>query len=252
VLEEEPDSAKVQKTKDNWKWEDVVLQRLDSYVPPDPRQLARRLEKVREASAESCSQADDACNMYPLNMHTCVIAKRGCYESKVTALRLKAASKVCVKAQDICKNRDWKGQGECLVAKAKCKKFLKYTAHSATEAKKLNRQLRELQIYDKEAEKARAAAKEGKIPLEAAKQALASEEKTLKGCIKSRTLAQQCEAKDDDVSPPCVQALKDAGDCVGAEEKVQQAKDRVEDVEKELVELITEKNAREHEAKQGF
>lgn len=226
VLAEEPDSAAIKKAKDNWRWEDVVLKRLDSYAPPDPRRLKKRLEKVREASGETCVTASDVCMQYPLNMHSCLTAKQACFESKVTVIRLQKAADVCIKAEEPCKRRDWQGQGECLVAKARCKKYLKYTAHSAVLAKKLSRTLRTLQIYDKEAAQARVAVKDGKVPLKAAQAKVKVLEKELKECIKSRTEAQKCEAKDDDVTPPCVKALKAAEECIGAEERLQEVRAR--------------------------
>jgi hypothetical protein len=255
VVEGEPESAAIQKAKNNWLWEDVVFQRLDKYVPPDPKNIKDRVEKFEKEADESCGKAQGLCVQqklnHPVNIKTCVKAKKACFHAKVAVRVISKASVVCVETEAVCGRTDWKGKGDCLVSKAKCKRLLLATDYQSTRTHQVGKIVRDMEFHDNEANELRdKVEKDSDVKDKVQKEHDGAEPEADK-CKKAMETAKKCEI-DMDESPPCKKATKKAEACEDSLQEFEKIKDKLKSAKKVVQKTIQEKNAAEAEAQQGF
>jgi len=257
VVEEEPESAAIQKAKDNWAWEDAVFGRLDTYAPPDPANLKNRIDKFEREADEQCGKAQALCIpkslSHPVNVKTCVAAKKACYHAKVAQRVITKASVACVETVGICGRKDWKGAGDCLVSKAQCKRLMLAVDHQYKRTQASAKIVRDMAFNDNEANEMRDKVEKKGEKVKVAQDSHDNVQPQAEKCETIISTWKQCEINMDK-SDECKKAEKAAEKCEDDEHipNFDKAKDKLKAAKKSFAKTVNEKNAAEKEAKQGF
>jgi len=257
VVENEPESAAIQKAKDNWAWEDAIFSKLDTYAPPDPNMIKERIDKFDKESDEQCGKAGVLCVQpsmdHPLNPKTCLKAKKACYHAKVALKVITKASVVCVETMKVCGRQDWKGKGDCLVSKAKCKRLMMAVDHQYKKTQHAAKIVRDMNFNDGEANEGRdVVIKRGEV-VKALQDDHDGKQDAAEKCGQVIDEWKTCQVNMDK-SAECKKAKKAAEKCEDDDKipNFEKAKDALKAAKKGLAKAVQEKNAAEVEALQGF
>lgn len=250
VVHNEPESAALAKAKNNWKWENQVFHRLNKYVPPNPKDIATRQDKLRDEAQNTCAKADSLCGHNVRNMKTCVKAKEACFHAKVAAGKVVRASKICVDAQNMCGRKDFKSKGDCLVQKAKCKKFVMATNHSVKLSEKISKKVRDMEILDKEAEKLSIKVDNKRADVEALEAKAKKLEKVALQCKKYKKVEKEC-MDNADFSAECQSTIREVKKCTPILDAWQADQTKIKDKKRHLSRAKAERDGAEKEARES-